>query len=79
MLAGGANQPSLIEAQRNFEAFGACELAALAHCRPPSADDARDPTWRAIDPTTDTFPSWPPDGDVRQDGGTALYYWRRAN
>ncbi|MGV9938158.1 CPCC family cysteine-rich protein [Streptomyces sp. NPDC003401] len=43
-MAGGANKVSLIEAQRNYQDFGAC-----------AEDEPLDPAWRPIDLTRDSF------------------------
>ncbi len=76
--AGGANGVTLLEAQRNFAAFGACEERARAHVRAPSSSDIRDPSWRPIDPERDHFEDWDDDGKVRASDETveSLYYWR---
>ncbi|ROP33688.1 cysteine-rich CPCC protein [Couchioplanes caeruleus] len=74
--AGGANRPSLIEAQANFKAFGACEERSVAQVRPPRDDEPLDPNWRPIDLERDHFERrgnqeapWP-------DDRTVLYWWR---
>jgi hypothetical protein len=76
--AGGANKPSLMEAQRNFAEFGACEIRLLQHVRPLTPEDIRDPDWRPVDPLRDLFTALD-----RRDGNddwpaerTRLYYWR---
>jgi len=33
---GGANNPSLSEARKNFTAFGACDKTAIPHVRKPT-------------------------------------------
>lgn len=38
-LKGGANVPSLRQAQANYRAFGACERRHLKHVRSPRADE----------------------------------------
>src|SRR5690242_4910152 len=45
---GGANKPSLRQAQRNFVAFGAVESRLMEFVRPPRPDDARDPDWKLV-------------------------------
>ena len=50
--AGGANQVSLIEAQANFQRFGA-KTPGHKYARPPSPDYEREPEWRPIDPELD--------------------------
>lgn len=44
--AGGANHPSLMEAQRNFQQFGACSEREKDSGREPTESDRRDPKWR---------------------------------
>ena len=74
---GGANRPSLIEAQQNFIRFGACDERSVRHVRPPAEDEPVDPAWRPIDQQRDRFEPigvkgvpWPADL-------TTLYWWRR--
>ncbi|MGQ4390061.1 CPCC family cysteine-rich protein [Streptomyces sp. SAS_270] len=77
--SGGANRPSLIEAQANYQALGACEERAVELVRPPLEDEAKDLSWRRIDPARDRFEpggialaAWPEDR-------TVLYWWRYRN
>lgn len=44
--AGGANRPSLREAQRNFERFGAKDRDCPNHGKPDGFE--RDPDWRPL-------------------------------
>lgn len=44
--AGGANRFSLVEAQKNFKKFGACDGNALAYVRKPNKYDVIDPNWQ---------------------------------
>jgi len=76
-LAGGANGPSLIEAQRNFAAFGASD-PRCPPARAPAPEDRRDPDWRPVDLWCDVLAHaeagdrpapWP-------DDPAHLYYWR---
>ncbi|MGN9761914.1 CPCC family cysteine-rich protein [Streptomyces sp. SD31] len=60
---GGANRPSLIEAQANFMELGACEERFATKVRPPRDDEPLDPNWRSIDPEHDDF-------EPRGTGGT---------
>jgi hypothetical protein len=46
---GGANHVSLIEAQRNFIDFGACEKELLKYVRKPSQNDEKDCEWQPFD------------------------------
>jgi cysteine-rich CPCC protein len=77
-FAGGANKPSLMEAQRNFAEFGAKEIRHLQNVRPTTAEDIRDRDWRPVDPLRDLFAALD-----RRDGTddwpterSRLYYWR---
>lgn len=74
--AGGANKPSLIGAQANFQRLGACEARLLMHVRPATDDEPLDPAWRPIDPERDRFePRGRPDAPWPADR-TVLYWWR---
>lgn len=64
--AGGANKVSLIEAQRNYQDFGACDQHGRRYVRPPAEDEPLDPAWRPtsydaraelIDIGSDTIPA----------------------
>jgi hypothetical protein len=53
----------------------------LAHCRRATNDDARDPAWRPVDVTVDSFepieaPAGVNYGETYPDDLTTLYYWR---
>ena len=76
---GGANAPSLLESQRNFQEFGACERRFVAQVRPPNDRDTRDPGWRPADPTHDNLEHCLPEGGWEgpwPDDWTVLYWWR---
>jgi len=45
---GGANEPSLREAQKNFSQFGACERRTLKLVRRPVDQDERDTEWQPL-------------------------------
>lgn len=47
-LEGGANRPSLRQAQENFQKIGACDEDGRARARPPTDADARSPSWRPL-------------------------------
>jgi len=72
---GGANKPSLVEAQQAFAAYGVKQERMLRHVRPPAADETRDPGWRPVtaeddfEPLDVTAADWPADR-------TVLYLWR---
>lgn len=44
--SGGANHISLIEAQKNFKEFGACDKSMLAYLRKPNKYDIIDSDWQ---------------------------------
>lgn len=44
----GANQIPLIEAQKNYISYGACEKRIVEYVRKPNLQDKRDPNWRVI-------------------------------
>jgi hypothetical protein len=76
-LAGGANRPSLLDAQRNVQAFGCCEQRVMSHVRSATSTDVRDPEWR-IAAASDVEPRSPGTdyGATYPSDPTALYYWR---
>lgn len=45
---GGANEPSLRQAQRNFIVFGASERRATGKVRVPRVDEPKDPSWTQL-------------------------------
>ena len=71
-MSGGANKPSLLEAQRNYAEISACEQRLVRYVRPAGAADGREPEWRPIDSrdikNVDSL-GWPTDL-------TDLYWWR---
>ena len=73
---GGANSPSLIDAQTNFARFGSSEERRLPWGRVPTPSDRREIGWRPIDLALDDFE---PDGTsegTHPSDSTALYWWR---
>ena len=75
-MAGGANKPSLVDAQKNFMEAGASDIALIGRLRAPAPFEHKDPEWRPIgaaenicDETRETGPAYPLDR-------TELYYWR---
>lgn len=74
--AGGANRPSLIEAQANVAAFGACEQRFVARVKPPRDDEPLDPNWRPIDLEQDHFERLGNQEAPWPDDHTVLYWWR---
>ncbi|MED1780550.1 CPCC family cysteine-rich protein [Brevibacillus fortis] len=45
---GGANIPSLRQAQHNFVEFGSCEERCIPFVRNPTIADLRDPNWSPL-------------------------------
>ena len=79
VLAGGANGPSLIEAQENYRRFGAVEERLVQYVRPPTPAETVDPGWRRFDMALDRveeFRSGVDYGRTYADDRTAYYYWR---
>jgi len=79
MAGGGANEPSLIEAQRNFAAFGASTKALLSRVRAPSRHDHREGEWRPIgrsDMLSFHHERAPTGASDYPSDYTDLYYWR---
>jgi hypothetical protein len=78
---GGANRPSLVEAQQNFILFGACEKDVFPYVRMPLADEKKDKKWSPIDVNTDGAlyfkRHWnETTGDPKTDSwGTSFYYF----
>ena len=50
---GGANRPSLAEAQQNFILFGACEKDIYPYVRTPLEDEIKDENWVTFDQNTE--------------------------
>ena len=73
-LSGGANAPTLLDAQREFaQAAGRLASRSAGASRPPG----RDPTWRPIDLARDRFPDWGNQASERAPAtDECLYYWR---
>jgi hypothetical protein len=79
-MGGGANRPSLAEAQIAFQKLGAIDESVLEHVRAPTAGDQRDPGWRPLDLDRDAVevPKRGVDYGGTYPGDSAtLYYWRR--
>ncbi len=78
-FAGGANEPSLVEAQSNFATTGATAPSFVANVRPPSDVEPLDPGWKPIGARIGEFEDWSEaDGTESEwpDDLEALYWWR---
>ena len=45
---GGANQPSLKQAQKNYVLFGACDESYIESVRKPNGSDVKDIHWKPL-------------------------------
>lgn len=77
-MAGGANEVSLIEAQRNYQDFGACNEHGRRFVRTPTEDEPLDPGWHSIDLTRDSFEDWEAEDRAPwPDDRSVLCWWLR--
>jgi hypothetical protein len=78
--AGGANVPSLVEAQENFQECGASDERLVDLVRGIQPDDRRDPEWRTVEAADQRFVQanrgLPEPGPEDLNG---WYYWRDRN
>jgi len=77
-LAGGANRPSLIEAQQHYQQIGATEDRLLAHVRPASPEEPIAMRWRVFDPVVDIIEAHVSGRDYGTSYNadpTSYYYW----
>ena len=75
---GGANHVSLLEGQKNYLSFGACEQRMKEFVRPPLPNEQRDRKWRMLDPDQDAIEIQIPGvnyGASYPDDPWSLYYW----
>ncbi|MER7708888.1 CPCC family cysteine-rich protein [Kitasatospora sp. NPDC097605] len=79
---GGADRPSLVEAQRNFRAYGACDQRGRRFARPATEEEPLDADWYPIDPRSDRFEGFEDFEDAdsgprrpRPDDLTVLCWW----
>jgi hypothetical protein len=73
--AGGANHPSLVEAQRNFVRIGASDTSCTGRVRAVAHQDERDEGFRLVMDTDAFEPRGIKDAPYPTDA-TTLYYWR---
>ncbi len=83
-LRGGANQVSLIEAQKNYSDYGVSELRFRFRVRGPREGELRARGFRPVDPALDDFEPVGVSGGEWPEDRTRLYwwtegYWRRAD
>ena len=76
--AGGANYPSLFEAQANYRKYGAMEKRFVKHVRGVQPDDEQDPQWRRLVDGDRRFRRVPAElSDEEQRDLDVWYYWRQ--
>lgn len=73
---GGANSPSLIQAQLNYARHGAMEDRFVANVRPARDDEPIEPGWRVIEPALDNFEPKGTKTTNYPEDLAALYWWR---
>ena len=75
---GGANRPSLLQAQAAYVTFGAMEQRFLANVKGVLPGDVRDPQWRPVAEYDRSFVRAPRDLSKEEHSDlTIWYYWRR--
>jgi Cysteine-rich CPCC len=76
-LAGGANRPCLIDAQRNYATLGTSDPQQTVRSALATAF-SRDPDWQPIDASRDRSQEMTPGeiGDTYERDSTIYYYWR---
>lgn len=75
--SGGANKPSLIDAQQNFKAFYACEQRFAGRARPATEAEPVDPGWYPLESSSlPTFESADEQAQPWLPDRTVLYWWR---
>jgi hypothetical protein len=77
-FSGGANRPSLIDAQKNASRLGAVEERLVPYVRRPAAAEPVHPSWRPFDAERDVIQEHRPGFDYGKsyaDDPTTYYYW----
>lgn len=74
-MAGGANRVSLVEAQYNFQSYGACDQRGRRFVRPAAPDEPVDPGWHPIDLARDLFEDRESDGHRPWPEDKSLLCW----
>jgi hypothetical protein len=78
---GGANRPSLMEAQQNFILFGACEKEIFSYTRLPLKDEPKDENFQTFDEKAEgslffkRYWNESTGSSKTNDWGTAFYYF----
>lgn len=76
---GGANVPSLFEAQNNFVKYGAMEYRFKKNVREPGTNEEKDPNWRPVNESDRGYVRTPTEIENLRDQGTIIPYdyWLR--
>lgn len=75
----GANKIPLVDAQKNFQEFGAKEKRVMKFVRKPTPPDTKDQEWRPVDFSKDKIEETKVGTDyglTYPDDPTKLYYWK---
>lgn len=73
---GGANKPSLAQAQKNYIDFGACDEHGKRFVKGIQPTDEKDPQWRIALETDRDFIKEPKDiGEAEWSNLSVWYYW----
>jgi len=76
-FAGGANQPSLIEAQANFARFAAFDDQGKQYIKGILPGDEKDPEWRPVTESDRVYVKKPRDiADQELNNLDIWYYWK---
>ena len=76
-FAGGANRPSLVDAQQNYRIHGAMESRFVGNVRGVQPNDERDPDWRVVEMADRASVRVPRDLTGAEAGDLNVwYYWR---
>jgi len=75
---GGANEPSLVQAQANYLAYGAMEPRFVGNVTGVQPSDVRDREWRPVAEDDRGFTRVPCDLSETEYGDLNVwYYWKR--
>ena len=76
-FSGGANRPSLVDAQQNYRIHGAMESRFVGNVRGIQANDQRDPEWRLVEAADRASVRVPRDLTEAEAGNLNVwYYWQ---
>lgn len=78
-LSGGANEPSLYQAQSYFMNFGAMEERFISKVRSAHSNEFRNPHWRPLKESDKCFVSTPAEIEAKRGSKQSISYnyWER--